>query len=183
MRIFIIIFISLMLSACASVVNVDYDKNVNFTSYTTYSIDKKPVRVSPDTRIDSPFMQQRVVNELERTLTNKGFEKLKGKAELEIKYYLDTRQEVETQDTGVVSIGFGTSSRYSAAGFGFNVPVGETSSIDILILTIDVVSTKTNKLIWRGSLGYSLYEGATPETYSRMVRDLVAEILKNYPPK
>jgi len=182
MRIINIVFISLMLSACASMVNVDYDKNINFTSLKTYSVEEKPVRVSGDTRINSPFMQQRVVNEIKTTLTKRGFENLKQNAELQVKYYLDIKQEIETQDSAV-SIGFGTSSYHSAVGFGFTVPIGETSSIDILVLTIDVVSAKTNKLIWRGSLGYSLYAGATPETYDSLVNELVVEILKNFPPK
>ena len=182
MRIINIIFISLMLSACASSVNIDYDKNTDFTSLRTYRIDTAPVRVSGDTRINSPFMQQRVESELNTELSKKGFENLKNNAELEIKYYLDIKQEIETQDSAV-SIGFGTSSYHSAIGVGFTVPIGEASSIDILVLTIDVFSTKTNKLIWRGSLGYSLYTGATPETYDSLVNELVVEILKNFPPK
>lgn len=182
MRIIYIIFISLMLSACATSVNIDYDKNINFTALKTYNVVEEPVRVSGDTRINSPFMQQRVVNEIKTTLTMNGFENLKQNAELQVKYYLDIKQEIETQDSAL-SVGFGTSSYHSAVGIGFTVPVGETSSIDMLVLTIDVVSTKTNKLLWRGSLGYSLYEGANPETYNKLVKELVVEILENFPPK
>jgi len=183
MRLIYLIFISLILSACTSIVNFDYDRTVNFNSFTTYTIDKKPVRVTGDTRINSPFMQKRVVDELNITLANKGFENLNDKAELEVKYFLDIKQELETDDSGFVSIGVGSSSRHSAVGLGFNVPIGEASSIDKLVLTIDFISTKTKKLIWRGSLGYHLYEGATPETYTALVKSLVAEILKDFPPK
>jgi len=66
---------------------------------------------------------------------------------------------------------------------GFIFPVGEAYSIDNMVLTIDVVSTKTGKLIWRGTLGYRLDAGATPERYTRMANDLVAEILRAFPPK
>jgi len=182
MRIINIVLVSLMLSACASSVNIDYDKDANFKKFKTYNIEKTPVRVSVDTRIDSPFMQERVAKELDAALTKKGFKHLKGNAELTVKYYLDLRQEVETDDSSV-SIGFGTSSRSSAMGMGFMVPVGETSSIDKLVLTIDVISSKTDTLIWRGSLGYTLVDGATPETYSQFIKKLVAEILENFPPK
>ena len=182
MRIINIILFSLMLSACASGVNIDYDKDTNFKEFKTYNVEKTPIRVSADTRINSPFMQQRVVKELGRVLTKKGFQHLKANTELTVKYYLDIKQEIETEDSGV-SIGFGRSSHHSAIGFGFTVPVGETSSIDKLVLTIDMTSSKTGELIWRGSLGYSLVEGATPETYSLLIKNLVAEILKNFPPK
>ena len=182
MRIITILLVSLMLSACASGVNIDYDKDANFKTFKTYNVDKTPVRISVDTRINSPFMQERVAKELDAVLTKKGFKYLKDNAELTVKYYLDIKHEVETDDSGV-SIGFGRSSGNSAIGFGFGVPLGETSSIDKLILTVDVISSKAGTLIWRGSLGYTLVDGATPETYSQLIKDLVSEILKNFPPK
>ena len=111
------------------------------------------------------------------------FKNINKKADFNVKYFLDIKREIGTQDSGVVSIGFGSSGHHSAVGVGFNIPIGETTTIDMLIMTIDIVSTKTNKLLWRGSLGYSLYEGAGPETYSKMVNELVEEILKNFPPK
>ncbi len=181
MRINSIVLVSLMLSACTSSVNIDYDKDANFT-FKTYNVEKTPVRVSVDTRIDSPFMQERVAKELDAVLTKKGFKYLKHNAELTVKYYLDLRQEIETDDSSF-SMGFGTSSHSSAMGLGFMVPVGEAYSIDKLVLTIDMISSKTDTLIWRGSLGYSLVDGATPETYSQFIKDLVSEILENFPPK
>ena len=183
MRTINIIVISFMLSACSSMVNVDYDRNTDFSSYKTYSIDAKPVRISADTRINSSFMQQRVVNELNATLSKKGFENVNKNADLKIKYFLDTKREVATQDSGVVSIGLGSSSHHSAVGFGFNIPIGETTTIDSLVMTVDIISTKTNELLWRGTLGYSLYEGAGPETYTKLVNELVDEILEKFPPK
>lgn len=178
-----IIFIFLMLSACTSMVNVDYDRSTDFSSYKTFSVDTRPVRISTDTRVNSSFMQQRVVNELNATLTKNGFQNIKQNADFNVKYFLDIKREIGSQDSGAVSIGFGSSSRHSAIGLGFNIPIGETASIDYLVLTIDVVSTKTNNLLWRGSLGYSLYEGASPETYTKLINELVEEILKNFPPK
>jgi len=182
MRFLNVLFVFLFLSACTSMVNVDYDKNTNFSSLKTYRINTTPVRVSADTRINSPFMQQRVEKEINRALSGKGFTALKNNIDLEIKYYLDIKQEIETRDSAV-SIGLGSYGSHSAIGFGFNVPIGEANSIDNLVLTIDVISTKTKELIWRGSLGYSLYEGATPEVYDNLVKELVIEILEKFPPK
>ena len=182
MRIFNLIFISLFFTACASPVNVDYDKNINLNSFTSYSITKNPVRTSTDTRINSPFMQQRVIDELKYRFEEKGYKPSPSKSEINIKYYLDVKHEIETLDSGV-AIGFGSISHHSSVGIGLNVPIGETTSIDSLVLTIDIYSTKTNKLVWRGSLGSYLYEGATPETNSNLVKRLVGEILERFPPK
>ena len=82
-----------------------------------------------------------------------------------------------------VSFGFGTSGHHSSIGLGFVVPVGETYSIDNMVLTIDMVSSKTNKLLCRGTLGYRLDMGATPERYTHMANQLVREILRVFPPK
>ena len=82
-----------------------------------------------------------------------------------------------------MSIGIGTSSSSTAFGLGFNVPAAETSSFDKLVLTLDVLSAKTNKLIWRGSLASRLFDGSTPETNNKLVTELVTEILKNFPPQ
>jgi len=183
MRMINVLVISFMLSACTSMVNVDYDRNTDFSSYKTYSIDSKPVRISADTRINSSFMRQRVVNELNAKLSKNGFQNVKKNADLDIKYFLDIKREIGTQDSGVVSIGLGSSSHHSAVGLGFNIPIGEATTIDLLVLTIDIVSTKTNELLWRGTLGYSLYEGAGPETYTKLVNELVEEILEKFPPK
>jgi len=187
MRIINLILFSLLLSACASSVNIDYDKDANFTKFKTYNIEKTAVRISVDTRIDSPFMQERVAKELDVVLKNKGFKYLKGNAELTVKYFLDLRQEIETDDSSF-ALGFGTSGGHSsgghsALGLGYRIPVSDTSSIDKLVITIDIISSKTDTLMWRGSLGYALVDGATPETYSELIRDIVAKILENFPPK
>lgn len=182
MRFIKIIFFSFMLSACASAVNIDYNKDINFTSFKTYNIEKNPVRVSVDTRIDSPFMQQRVVKELDAILTKKGFKFSKDNAELRVKYYLDIKRDFETESSGV-SIGFGSFGYHSAVSFGLTIPVGETYSVDKLVLTIDMLSTKTGELVWRGSLANLLYEGATPESYNELVNELVTDLLKDFPPK
>ncbi len=183
MRLIYIIFVSFILSSCTSVVNYDYDKSINFNSISTFKINAIPARVTNDTRINSPFMQQRVVAELNAALKNKGFKNSTDNAELEVNYFLDIKQELETDDSGFVSIGFGSASPHSAIGLGFNIPLGEVSSTDKLVLTIDFVATDSKKLIWRGTLGYPLYEGASPDTYNSIVNRLVAEILEKFPPK
>ena len=182
MRLISLLFVYLFLSACSSMANVDYDKKVNFKSFSTYRIQTKPVRVDDDTRVTTPFMQERIVNAIDVELTNKGLNKINNNANLKVMYYIDVKKDIETEDSSV-SIGFGTSGYHSSIGMGFIFPVGEAYSIDKLFLTIDIISTKTNKLVWRGSLGYRLDGGATPETYTRMANELVAEILKEYPPK
>lgn len=182
MRSLKIICLSLILSACTATVNVDYDSDVNFKSYKIYNNVIDAVRVSSDTRIDSSFMKKRVVESINKTLVRNGYSKSVSKSDLKVKYYLDVKQEIETQESGMM-IGFGTASANSSVAFGFNFPVGEAVSVDVLVLTIDMISTKTNKLIWRGSSGSYLSEEGTPKKYEEMIKSLVTAVLNKFPPK
>lgn len=182
MRLISLLILSLFLSACSSMVNIDYDRSVNFKLFNTYRLQMKPIRVANDTRIDTPFMQQRIVKAIKSSLAKKGFEEKDKKDNLTVKYYLDIKHELETDESSV-AVGFGSSGYHSAFGFGLSVPVGETYSVDKLVLTIDMVSTKTKKLLWRGSLASRLAAGMSPESNSKMINALVVEILENFPPK
>lgn len=182
MRLIILVLYTLVLSACSSMVNIDYDRSTNFKSFTTFSIQTKPVSVDDDTRVTTPFMRERIVNSINNELVKKGFKNKDKKGELNVKYHIDVKKDFESEGS-TMSIGFGSAGRHSAIGMGFVFPVGETYSVDKFFLTIDIFSTKTEKLVWRGSLAYRLDVGATPETYTRMANELVVEILKEFPPK
>jgi len=182
MRFVNLVFFYMFLSACSSTANIDYDKGFSFAQLKSFRIQEKPIRISSDTRVNSSFMQQRVVKEINISLLKKGFVKSGKISELEIKYFLDLKKEIERYDSGL-SVGFGSFGHRSSVGLGFNFPLDESRSIDNLVLTIDVYSTKSNKLIWRGSATEFLESGLTPETYTTLVRDLVTEVLSEFPPE
>ena len=182
MRVISLFTTFIFLTACSSMANIDFDRSVNFSSFSTYSIQAKPVRVDDDTRVTTPFMQERIVKAIDNELTKKGMAKTAGNETVKVKYHINVAKDFESEES-TVSIGLGTSTHHSAIGMGFIFPVGETYSYDKLVLTIDIISAKTDKLVWRGSLGYRLDMGATPERYTHMANELVAEILKDYPPK
>ena len=103
-------------------------------------------------------------------------------ASLTVKYQMEVIRDVETEGS-TISFGFGSGGHHSSIGMGFIFPVGETYTVDRLVLTIDLVENKTRKLVWRGSLSYRLDVASTPEAYTHMVNELVTEILRDYPPK
>lgn len=171
----------LFLSACATSVNVDYKKNVNYAQVKTFLVQAKPVNTTTDTRIDSPFMQQRVIDAIGDNLVAKGLTVNKTSPDVIVKYHLLIKQEIVSDDSGVM-LGFGTGSRHSFIGMTYAFPEREISSVDNLVVTIDMFD-KNNNLLWRGSLGRRLFDGSTPESKTVLVNGLVAEILKQFPPK
>ena len=176
-----ILFTCLFLTACATSVDVDYRAGVNFSNIKTFRIQDKPVNATTDTRIDSPFMQQRTAEALKSAFTKKGFYFSKDKPDVIIRYHMVIKQEFETDDSGVF-FGIGTSSQHSAFGMSYSFPDRDVASVDNLVLTIDVVDSH-NVLMWRGSLGRRLYSGSTPETNNRLIQGMVTEILNLFPPR
>ncbi len=182
MRIIVLSAVALLLSACASTVNLDYDKQADFAAIKTFSIVAEPVRVAEDTRINSPFVKQRVVNNIRQVLQQKGLRYQAQQADMTVRYYLDLRQEIESNDS-YMSLGLSSSGHYSGIGFGMVIPVGEVSSNDKLFLTIDMVSGNKEKLLWRASQGSYLYQGSDVEDNDKLIHSLVMELLQHYPPK
>lgn len=169
-----------LLAACASSVNVDYKQNISFTQFKTFLVQSKPVNVTKDTRIDNPFVQERVIKAIGDNLVAKGFTVNKSAPDIVVKYHLVIKQEIESDDSGI-TLGYGTVSRHSFLGMSYNFPERDISSIDNLVVTIDIFDN--NNLLWRGSLGSRLYDGSTPESNTRLISGLVKDILEQFPPK
>ena len=172
----------LLLSACATSVNVDYATGTSFAGLKTFQVQAKPEAIPNDPRVNSPFMKQRITKAIGDQLTIKGMSFVKTSPDVIVKYYLGIKQELESDDSGV-SIGFGTSSRHSAIGFVYGFPASEVATIENLNITIDIVNAKSNQLLWRGSLARRLYAGSTPESNTTLINGIVKEILDQFPPK
>lgn len=171
-----------LLSACATNVNVDYDQAVNFSQLKTFSVLVRSDTDSKDTRIDSPLMDKRIVAAIETGMKAKEFAKRDSDADIQVKYRVDVKQEIESDASGI-SIGVGSFSRRVGVGIGYNIPAADVQSYDRGVLTIDMISGKTGQLIWRGSSGRRLYDGSTPEASDKLINSIVNEILEEFPPK
>lgn len=173
----------LFLSACASSVNVDYTPGTSFAGIKSFQVQAKPEAIPNDPRVNSPFMKQRLTRAVGDQLTLKGMAFVEASPDIIVKYHLGIRQNVETDDSGL-SIGVGTSSRHSAIGFMYGIPLGgDVSTVENLIITLDVVNASSNQLLWRGSLARELYAGSSPESNTTLINGMVKEILEQFPPK
>ena len=176
----LIVLLSLYLAACATSVNVDFDKATDFNALKTFFLQSTPVKTAGDARLDSPLMYERIVNAIKRSLLAKGYRE-SDKADFVVKYSIAVKQEIESRDSGLM-FGIGTSTRHTGFGIGIGIPLDDVQSIDRGILTVDIVSAKTGKLLWRGSNSERLYDGGTPEKSDRLINDIVSEILAQFPP-
>jgi len=90
----------LMLTACGTTVNVDYDQATDFRALKTFNLITTPIKIADDPRLDSPLMQQRVVSAIQSAFTSKGLRPDSGQPDVRISYRIDVKQEIESDPSG-----------------------------------------------------------------------------------
>ncbi|MDX1824740.1 MAG: DUF4136 domain-containing protein [Thiohalomonadales bacterium] len=169
-----------LLAACATSVNVDYDKQTNFQALKTFKLMPSPETKTGDTRLDSPLVDKRIRDAIVATLSLRGYQQVKDNPDFDVAYQLGLRQEIDSSRSSM-TVGIGGFYPHSAIGMTYGYP-GYVESYERGILTIDVLHASDKKLIWRGSSGRRLYDGSTPEKSDKEINAVVEEILDKFPP-
>ena len=177
---FAIFGIILLLAACGTTVNVDYDKATNFQGLKTFTLMPTPETKTGDERLDSPLVDKRIRNAIVTVLTQRGYREVNQNPDFAVAYQLGVRQEVDSSRASM-TIGVGGFYPRSAIGMTYGYP-GYIESYERGILTIDILQGSDKKLIWRGSSGRRLYDGRTPEKSEKEVKSVVQEIIDKFPP-
>ena len=168
------------LMGCGTTVNVDYDKQTNFSKLNSFTLLPSPELKTGDERLDSPLVDQRVRQAILATLKARGYQQVESNADFAVAYQLGVRKEIDSSRASM-TVGVGTYGRRSAVGMTYGHP-GYVESYERGILTIDVLKGSDKRLVWRGSSGRRLYDGRTPEKSEKEINAVVKEILDKFPP-
>lgn len=161
----------LILTACGpSKVKYDFDKQVNFSKYRTYSI--YPELKSSFSELD----EKRVVEQLERVLSLKGIRK-SDTPDVYVNFY---SSHYETPSNKSVGIGIGTFGRRVGGTVSGGIPVG--GNVLNESLTIDLIDVNTGSMVWQGSISSTVSKRQTPEERELFIGDLLTRIFQKYPP-
>lgn len=134
---------ALSLTACATMrVSSHVERGLDFTRYRTFDWGPADALPTGDPRLDKdPFFQDRVQGAIEKQLAARGLERppAQGTPDLQIHYHasIDRRLDVREADR---------SRGYCAPG---DCTVGVTE-YEAGTLVVDVVDTRTDKVVWRG---------------------------------
>ncbi len=170
----------LLLTGCATTANVDYDQRYDFSRLQTIVIEAPATAATPDARINSPLVMQRLDEAIRRNLATRGYRVVTDNADATLRYQLGSRSGLESYNSGV-SIGYGRFGRNHGFGLGYDFPFYDTASYDDSVLTIDIVAPD-DSLLWRGTDSRRLVDGMTPEKLDRLINELVGSTLANFPP-
>ena len=167
----------LFMAACAygQEVHYNYDRSANFAAYKTYKWVEIPGGAVPDQLID-----QAIKRAADEQLAQKGLTRVDNNADLFIGYQfvLNLEKGVSLWETGGAGPGWG----WDPWGSGRNVQ-GQTSTIPVGILLMDLYEVGRKQLVWRGDAVKTINLKKDPEKNYQNLQKVMAKLFKNYPPK
>jgi len=161
------------MAACAygQDVHYNYDRSANFAGYKTYQWVDIPGGSVPD-----QLVHQAIKQATEEQLTLKGLTRVENNADLYIGY-----QVVINLEKSVSLWGDGPG-WWDGPWGGTRSMRGQTSTIPVGILVMDLYDVGRKQLVWRGDAIKTIDLKKEPEKNYRNLQKVMAKLFKNYPP-
>lgn len=165
------IFLFAMVYAYGQDVHYNYDKGTNFSSYKTYQWVNLP-NGAPDQLID-----QAIKRAIDGQLAQKGLTRVEKDADLYIGYQTVVKEEKEVNlfGSGYRGLDWG--------GMATGSVHGETSSVQVGTLVVQLYDPARKQLIWRGDATKTLDLKKDPDKNYNNLQKAMTKLFKNYPPK
>lgn len=187
-KIFGLLTCLIVLNSCSQRnIIIDYDPGASFANLKTYDwVPGTPIKTG-NIRLDSnSLMHSRIKTGIDNWLNGHGYEKQhQVQADFLVTYYITIEKKTE-----ILMIndyygypgdwGYGY---YGYHGYGGGYVRQYINEYDYGTLIIDIVNSKTQKLMWRGTVGGQVYEAERPEKKIARITRAVDRILKNFPPR
>jgi hypothetical protein len=158
------------LCAYGQEVHYNYDRSANFAAYKTYQWVGLPGRVS-DQLID-----QAVKRSIDEQLAQKGLTKIESGGDLQVGYQagINIEKSVNLWSTGAGPVGW---------GLGDRTVQGQTSTIPVGVLLVNLYDPARKQLIWRGDASKTIDLRKDPDKNYKNLQKAMIKLFKNYPPK
>ena len=172
----------LFMIACAYAQDVryNYDHGANFAAYKSYQWVERP---GPGGAVPDQLIDQAIKRAVDEQLAQKGLTRVDKDGDLKIAYHAIIHEE-----KGVDLSAFGTGSGPWGGGGpwgGFNsgTVTGQTSTIPIGTLLVDLYDPARKQLIWRGDATKTIELKKDPDKNYKNLQKAMAKLFKNYPPQ
>lgn len=173
MRYSILLMITSFLVSCGSTyVDYDYDKNIPFSTFTTYQYD-----VSEPSGL-SDFDQQRFIKYTDSLLQSRGLRRTDYN-DIFIKV---EASEFETASRNTLGVGLGGGGGGGIIGVSGGIPIGGRETHQQIITTI-YQARESQKTLWEATSESDLKTKASPQKRDDHYKKLVIKIFSKYPPK
>jgi len=162
-------------------VRYNFDKESDFSKFKTY----KWVDIKGAAQVDD-LVDKQIKSAVDTQLATKGLSKVDGdNADLFIGYQtaIGTEKQFTSYDMGGWGYGSGWGRGGWYGGGGGGMTTGQTSTIYIGQLAVDMYNPVGHTLIWRGTVSKTIDQKAKPEKREKNLNKALAKLFKNYPPK
>jgi hypothetical protein len=167
-----------LIAVCCMAQDVRYNfaASQDFSKFHTY----KWIQIAGTDKLNQ-LAEQQLLAAVDAQLSTKGLSKTDNdSADLLIGYQAAIGQEKQyTSYNSDWGYGAGW---YGAHGMGGGMTTGETSTIHIGQVTLDMYDPGQKQLVWRGSVSKTLDTKAKPDKQTKNLNKAIAKLLKNFPP-
>ena len=181
------IWIALLLmtvgSALCQDVRYNYDKGTDFSKFKTY----KWVLIK-DAQMPNDIVDKQIKSAIDSQLLTKGLTAVDtDNADLFLGYQtaVGSEKQFTSFSTGM-GPGWGYGGGWYGGGWygggGMSTTTGQTTTIYVGQLVLDMYNPAGKDLVWRGTVSKTLDPKAKPDKQQKNLNKAVAKLLKNYPP-
>lgn len=175
---FAIVALVLLLTACATPIEVDYDTARDFSRLRGYAWGAEAPSAKQDPVLYNALTDKRVRQSADNVLTARGFQRVDpASADFLVTYHLGIEKKLDTSRVGL-GVGYGWSNSSVMMGDGLDIEQYEEES-----LLIDVLDARTRALIWRGGIREPLDRYLTAQERTAHIHKQVVDILMKFPPQ
>ncbi len=170
---FLAAFTLILVWAYAQEVHYNYNRGANFKSYKTY----KWVDLADG--VSDQLIDDSIKRAMDEQLAQKGLTKVDGDkdADLEIGYHA-----IITAERGINLSGSRWGSGGGLGGWSDASVQGQTSTIPVGTLLVDIFDPSAKQLVWRGDASGVIELKKDPDKNYKKLQKAMAKLFKNYPP-
>lgn len=165
------LFFFLLMSCSTTKVITDYDAEINFNDFKTYSFFEDLGEGLNELDV------KRVINVLNIELKRQGYKEAENPD-----FYINVISKIsEGKSNNTIGIGVGSGGRNGGFGISGGIPIGGKKWNENF--KIEFVNSKTDLVFWEGVLNSTIKEKRTPEEKELHFKEIIKQILEKYPPK
>jgi hypothetical protein len=171
------ILIAVFIIGCSPALKVsyDFDGSADFSSFRTFKFTDDALKLGIN-----ELMRMRLLDAITAELAKKGVTPSDNPDILiDLKGRIKTEREATAYNTGGY---YGAGYRYGW-GPGFSTTQINVNEYQVGTIFIDLIDAKTNHLVWQGRAERTLDESASTQTKEKRIKEGVADVFYNYPPK
>jgi len=177
---FLLPFFIVIACAFGQDVRYNYAPGVNFAAYKSYQWVELP---GPGGAVPDQLIDQEIKRAVDEQLAQKGLTRVEKDGDLKVGYHAIIHEE-KSINLSAFGTGGGPFGGWGGlGGLDSGTVTGQTSTMPVGMLLIDLYDPTSKKLIWRGDATKTIDLKKDPDKNYRNLQKAMTKLFKNYPPQ